>query len=137
MSSRGIELFRALDSADFNSDGHVDIAVSYDYNGSIELLLNDGSGSNFTPIWQRPNPQYTTFNIHSGDFNRDGIQDLYLGTFDGLMDVILGDNQGGFSPYWSNTIPGGYSGHLADFNMDGCMDIVAGEHGMVRLFESQ
>src|SRR5262249_23312313 len=70
---------RALDSApvsivaaDFNHDGHPDLAVANYPSGAISVLLGDGHGefsdAPGSPLPVGPHPQ----SIAAGDFNRDG-----------------------------------------------------------------
>ena len=86
-----------LVTGDFNQDGHLDVAVlagpmnSYPYNVTVQVLLNDGTGS------LSPGPTFladraSTF-LATTDFNGDGVPDLATNT-----GILLGDGAGGFSP---------------------------------------
>jgi FG-GAP-like repeat/Bacterial Ig-like domain (group 3) len=126
-------------AADFNGDGHTDLAVSSGGEQTITTLLGDGTGG-FTPLApQKVNN--LTGRLAAADFNNDGIPDLAL-TGVQLSDHILGDNlEGGLSFFFGvgdgtfvqSDSPTGpplsYTVNLtsvptvADFNGDGVPDI--------------
>ena len=127
-----------LAAADFNGDGHTDLAVS-SANETIMALLGDGTGG-FTPLAPQKVNNFTG-RLAAADFNNDGIPDLVL-TGVQLSDHILGDNAvGGLSFFFgvgdgtfvqsdSPTGPAlSYTVNLtsvptvADFNGDGVPDI--------------
>ena len=75
--------------------------------------------------------------IHASDVDNDGHTDLYFGAFNEWMKMYFGDGYGDFILAWENLLEeSGFSGHIVDVNQDGCMDIVAGERGIVRIFEN-
>ena len=126
-----------LAAADFNGDGHTDLAVS-SANETITALLGDGTGG-FTPLApQKVND--STGRLAGGDFNNDGIPDLVL-TGVQFIDPVISVPEGGLSFFFgvgdgtfvqsNSTIapPLGYNvGYtsvttVADFNGDGVPDI--------------
>jgi hypothetical protein len=115
--------------ADFNGDGHLDIAVgSHDpEEGPVSILLGNGDGT-----FQAAQNYHFGGNPASlavGDFNGDGHLDLaaigrvYPGP--GTVNVLLGNGDGTFRVPQDYACRDG-SGSLAvgDFNGDGRLDIV-------------
>jgi hypothetical protein len=94
----GDMLIRSIVVADFNGDGHLDVAVALDYyDGPVILLLGNGDGT-FQAARTVP-----TGNIGDqpnflvvGDFNSDGIPDLVVGGLDGPVIILLGNGDGTF-----------------------------------------
>ncbi|SRR5579871_71226 len=130
--------------ADFNKDGHLDIAASDSVavNGfsEVDVLLNNGDGTfgAYTQInSDSPGP------LAAADVNRDGNMDLV--TADGFGNEIstdLGNGNGTFQPAIftnANTLNiGGLV--LIDFTGDGILDMVTtdgvtGQNGAVNLFK--
>jgi hypothetical protein len=92
--------------ADFNRDGHLDLAVAtYDffYGGSVSLFMGDGAG-NFKPggsAFATLRSSNYVRSILVGDFNRDGNPDLIVESVlesSETVDVLLGDGRGNFQP---------------------------------------
>ena len=104
--------------ADFNGDGHLDIAVTAESGSTKNLVLLFGQGNG-----QFAAPVVVTSGVSGGvvsaDFNGDGKLDLATG--DGQL--LFGDGHGGFT-----LVPGQRfdAGKLAvgDFNNDGNADLV-------------
>jgi hypothetical protein len=122
---------RSIAVGDFNRDGFADIAIANWADGTVLVLLGDGSGgfraAPGSPISVGGYPQ----SIAVGDFNGDGIQDLAIAGAN--KPVLLGDGTGGFSP-----APNGPSAALVagqpivvgDFNGDGIQDLAIGGQAM-------
>jgi uncharacterized repeat protein (TIGR01451 family) len=112
----------ALTTADFNRDGHADIAIAT-FNSSIVVRLGDGTGA-----FGAPASIALTFGangIAAGDFNRDGKTDLAVSG--GLTNyaIAIGDGSGGFAtPVTHSTGPSPTAITTADFNRDGKLDLL-------------
>ncbi len=113
-------------TADFNHDGHADIAVADESGADINVFFGDGAGGftngkgGFVPlVIPTPAPKGLT----SADFNGDGKPDLAVtkgGATPNHVRIFLGDGAGGFAAV--QTTPTVGNGPLsvtsADFNGD-------------------
>ena len=111
----------AMVVADFNNDGHLDIA-EVDYGYGLNIFLGNGDGS-FTQL-----PTLAVFGnlnnscIAVADFNGDGRLDLVLSGYGNDLVVLLGRGDGTFdSPIQLSTLGGMVA--TGDFNGDGVPDI--------------
>jgi hypothetical protein len=112
-------------TADFNKDGHPDLAVLNYNGGDVAILLNDGSGNFPTPV-----PITLNYSAWQGaaiaDLNGDGNIDLVIPGYDQTsIAVLLGNGDGTFQAEQDSTLPASYPDALAvaDFNGDGKLDV--------------
>jgi hypothetical protein len=118
-------------TADFNQDGKPDIAVIQS-DGTLNILLNDGSGGLSTPV-SYLNPTYSSSFIQQGfavDINNDGYADIL--EFDSGNNVIitfLNLKNGTFDAGQRLNLDSTYgyvsSIALGDVNNDKSLDVVA------------
>ena len=131
----------AVVTADFNNDGHLDLATAnYDCNadvGNVSVLLGNGNGT-FQAARNYTNGSAPE-SIVAGDFNGDGKLDLVTGDLDndfGTIGVLLGNGDGTFQ--WVQEIGFGQNTTRAvavgDFNADGKLDVAATGHSSNSFF---
>jgi uncharacterized repeat protein (TIGR01451 family) len=128
----------ALATADFNRDGHLDLAVSDSGDGTVTVLLGDGTGS-FSPggtLSVGTLPQVVVV----GDFNEDGNLDVAVANeTDGTVSILFGNGLGGFST--QTVVSTGGSGTpigliAADLEGDGHLDLAAVNASDVAIFSN-
>lgn len=112
--------------ADFNGDGHPDVAYSDD-SGNLRVMFGTGSvGSPLRqgPITALPGPSCIT----AGDFNNDGIPDVaitYGSPVGGTVGIYLGKGDGTFVAQPTVSVAGASFLCAGDFNGDGNLDLVS------------
>jgi hypothetical protein len=109
--------------ADFNGDGHEDLAVA-DYHGNcVAVLLGDGHGAfgAKTEFATGTNAEAVT----AADFNHDGNADLAVANWGaGTVSVLMGKGDGTFETPVDYTVGTGPHGiAVGDFNGDGWADL--------------
>ena len=118
---------------DFNGDGKPDLATESSLDGTVTVLLGDGTGG-FTAVPGGPlkvgaKPQ----GLAVGDFNRDGWPDLAVAhDFSSNLTLLLGTGAGRFatapgSPFTVGSRPLPLA--VGDFNGDGRLDLAVGNFG--------
>ena len=120
-------------AADFNQDGHLDLATAD--NNHLSLLLGDGTGQ-FPTVQFIAGPTFV-FNLKTADLNQDGYPDLAtVGGISGSGDavfVLLNNRVGGFWPpevhFLNPPLGSRVDIEVADFNNDGHLDVVTADLG--------
>src|SRR5262249_29882703 len=115
----------AMNAADFNRDGKLDLVLLDGFAQKIHVFVGDGAGGFSAPSTYRARPQGSKLLI--ADFNRDGVPDVATASDYGpQMTVLLGTGTGGFFPETPFSVPGVSSFTQAigagDFNGDGKSD---------------
>jgi len=78
------------DFGDLDGDGDLDLVVG-NYNGGIQILLNNGSGffSDHTTQWIPKNFYPQVNDLEMADYNGDGLLDLYIAVHDGADQLLI------------------------------------------------
>jgi hypothetical protein len=124
----------AVAVADVNNDGKADIEVANALvgtsGGTVSIFLNQGNGIFSSPT--NVNTNISPLSMVSGDLNKDGNQDLWIGG-NGNSAVLLGKGDGTFQTpaVFQVGANGGaaFGVAIGDFNRDGLPDLVATEAG--------
>jgi hypothetical protein len=120
-------LISLLVAADFNNDGHLDLATNVNWAHAIIVLINNGSGQ-FTPTSVGLNnpPFFIPLDyFQPGDFNNDGYPDFIAAGGNNYVTVLNNGAGGGFTvqPFVAlNNSDGFKSIAVGDFNNDGKKD---------------
>ena len=119
---------QAVVTADFNNDGHLDLATANAGGNTVSVLLGDGLGgfgaANHFAAGTGPR------SMAVGDFNNDGHLDLVtVGDQVAGASIMLGNGDGTFRAPTNHSVWGGPQAvAVGDFNADGSMDIVVSEY---------
>jgi len=116
--------------ADFNADGHPDIAIASSHMPYLEVLLGDGTGA-FQPLEASlPSPFGLSRRpprgraVAAGDLNGDGRPDIALLSTEGTTTLFFGTAGGGFIFETEFAVSPNAAGlALADLNGDGRPDL--------------
>ncbi|GEM_PF-3037181 len=112
-------------TADFDGDGHEDLATNISVGDEVAVLLGNGDGTFQSAVYYWAG--YRPMTVVSEDFNEDGIADLAVASVDSNLIVVrMGSGDGTFGDslvfgtgnFPSNLITG-------DINRDGHTDLLA------------
>ena len=113
--------------ADFNNDGKLDVAFTYESTSDISVLLGNGNGTFAAEITSSTFYFATFKKIIANDINNDHRIDIvFLDTVYGYIGVVLGNGDGTFELLQDlllYTIPSSMDITVADFDNDTCFDI--------------
>ena len=118
-------------NGDFNSDHRPDVVVSYSSGKRVGVLLGDGNGT-MGPVRKFAAGNRTSYpRIAVGDFNNDGHSDIVVNSVVRSVVYVLvgyGDENFDVQMVFSTGFGGTYTSIVAaDFNSDGCQDILASD----------
>ena len=117
---------------DFNGDGIQDLAVADVSGSAVTILLGNGSGG-FTATGASPIAVGSVpLGVVTGDFNRDGHQDIAVSNQgDDTVTVLLGNGAGVFTAASGSPFAVGLSPYglvAGDFNGDGIQDLATADY---------
>jgi VCBS repeat protein len=106
-------------------NGTTDLAVANYADGTVSILIGDGSGGFTIPAVPAYNAGPNPYSIATGDFNKDGNLDLIVANDNQAVTVLLGNGNGTFQGPMTFVDPhiAPSSLAVADFNGDGCLDV--------------
>jgi hypothetical protein len=121
---------------DLDSDGILDVLVSSQASNHVSVLMGRGDGTFEAPVnyWSG---DVWPFYLGLADFNGDGAPDLVgSGVKGARVPVLSGDGQGRFGGQYEIWVEGPSRWvATADFNLDGRMDIGAGNYTLTGALE--
>jgi hypothetical protein len=120
----------AITAGDLNGDGHPDLAVT-NIAGFVSVLMNDDTGKFGKPVNYDAGGGETT-DVKIADLNHDGYADLAAADLSLSKIAVLlnkGDGTFGKTSLYTTVLPNQDNGAdglvIADFNLDGNLDIAA------------
>ena len=114
-------------TADFNGDGHLDLATDSWASDELEILAGDGKGRFHPPGSYVRVGKHPYQRIRAADLNGDGRMDIVSPNLDGNdVTILLGTAEGGFreamgSPFKCGDSP--FNVAIGDINADGKLDL--------------
>lgn len=117
-------------TADFDGDGHLDLAVCNYFSNDVSVFKGNGNGT-FNACVNFPIGGVKPYTLWSDDFNGDGFLDIVTpNEGSNNITVILGDGSGSFgAPSIFAADVNTEQAITGDFNLDGRPDIAAANFG--------
>jgi hypothetical protein len=123
----------AVAAADFDADGHLDLATATE--GTLAIQRGAGDGT-FAEIWTGTAPGYEFRGLATGDLDGDGDVDLVLSGTEGTS-MRFGNGDGTLAePVLLSTTPATGAPRTGDVDGDGIDDAVAPRDGGILVFAS-
>lgn len=136
-ATQSLAMFNPTEGADFNEDGHMDLAVmlfdDHQFHSAEKVLLGNGDGT-FTPVGTPLHTSLANFVGVVTDLSQDGHTDLAI-TLDPLV-ALFGDGSGTFklANFVSGSVAiGGVATSIAaaDINGDNFPDVIVTGSGTI------
>ncbi len=126
-----------LDSADFDRDGTLDLAVANRASNNLSILPGNGDGRFRAGANYRVGK--TPFDVTAGDFNGDRNPDLAVGNLDSKsISVFLGNGSGTFARVADQGKGvAAFALTVADFDADGRQDLAAVNNANTRYVDKK
>lgn len=125
-----------LTIGDFNRDGKLDFALGnqpgFSSTGEIAVHLGNGDGTFGSALISTVNGESDAWSIGTGDFTRDGIPDIAVGSSNSLhVTIMAGVGDGTFTHSFGSagTFPSLTDLAVADVTNDGLLDVVTAHSG--------
>jgi hypothetical protein len=116
-------------AGDLNGDHHPDLVATQVHNGSVAVLINDGTGHFQKPVIYSAGDCCGPVDVKIADLRNNGKQDLIIANDNAGMVVLLNKGDGIFGkptvypPCAGKCSAGPEACTVADFNLDGKLDI--------------
>jgi len=112
--------------ADFNRDGHLDIATT-------DGVMWYGTGTGDFYYQGEFTAEQSFDGMVVGDFNHDGLPDIAAGMLmSNQIVVFINDGKGGFERSFYASGAAAYNLAAADFNQDGKTDLVVSDYVVIQ-----